>query len=182
MFSGHRNTLNLRGMWDASTNTPNLLEAEKEGYYIVSVEGDFELDGCSTWDEGDYVYYTQGKWERKRPLANILSENIRICRELGDVTNADIYQRSHDEIKRLEEEVWQLKGTLGYSVPGHISEGDYQCGICLARYHEENSKLAKIKPLLQRIGKLGSQGESTEEKALVKEVNSALSVIQEGEA
>jgi len=34
------------------------------------------------------------------------------------------------ENERLTLENWQLKGALGYAVPGHIPEGDFKCGLC----------------------------------------------------
>lgn len=37
------------------------------------------------------------------------------------------------EIARLKVENWQLKGTLGYPIPGNISPGDFKCGLCEAR-------------------------------------------------
>jgi hypothetical protein len=37
------------------------------------------------------------------------------------------------EIERLTLENWQLKGALGYPVPGHIPCGDFKCGLCEAR-------------------------------------------------
>jgi hypothetical protein len=37
------------------------------------------------------------------------------------------------EIERLTLENWQLKGALGYEVPGDIPEGDFKCGLCDAR-------------------------------------------------
>jgi hypothetical protein len=38
-----------------------------------------------------------------------------------------------EEIKTLEIENWQLKGALGYPVPGDIPQGDFECGLCAAR-------------------------------------------------
>jgi hypothetical protein len=37
------------------------------------------------------------------------------------------------EIERLTLENWQLKGALGYPVPGNIPEGPFKCGLCEAR-------------------------------------------------
>lgn len=45
-----------------------------------------------------------------------------------------------DEIKNLRKEIdrlitenWQLKGALGYPVPGDIPEGPFKCGLCEAK-------------------------------------------------
>jgi hypothetical protein len=37
------------------------------------------------------------------------------------------------EVERLLLENWQLKGALGYPVPGDIPQGNFQCGLCNAR-------------------------------------------------
>ena len=37
------------------------------------------------------------------------------------------------EVERLLIENWQLKGALGYEVPGDIPEGSFRCGSCEAR-------------------------------------------------
>ena len=47
------------------------------------------------------------------------------------------------EIERLKIENWQLKGALGYEVPGNIPCGDFKCGLCEAR-------AAEIERLLER--------------------------------
>lgn len=43
-----------------------------------------------------------------------------------------------DEIERLTLENWQLKGALGYPVPGDIPEGSFKCGLCDARSQFED--------------------------------------------
>jgi hypothetical protein len=45
------------------------------------------------------------------------------------------------EIERLRIENWQLKGALGYPVPGNIPEGDFKCGLCDARRTSQSSGL-----------------------------------------
>lgn len=47
------------------------------------------------------------------------------------------------EIERLTLENWQLKGALGYPVPGDIPEGDFKCGLCDARRKSDNEQLAR---------------------------------------
>ena len=41
------------------------------------------------------------------------------------------------ENERLLLENWQLKGALGYPVPGDIPNGDFKCGMCEARFNEK---------------------------------------------
>jgi len=43
------------------------------------------------------------------------------------------------EVERLTVENWQLKGALGYPVPGDIPEGPFKCGLCDARLTTTNS-------------------------------------------
>src|SRR5262245_9883437 len=40
------------------------------------------------------------------------------------------------EIERLTIENWQLRGALGYPVPGDIPVGNFKCGLCDARRNE----------------------------------------------
>ena len=44
-----------------------------------------------------------------------------------------IQKEAAAEIERLTIENWQLKGALGYAVPGDIPQGDFKCGLCDAR-------------------------------------------------
>jgi hypothetical protein len=51
------------------------------------------------------------------------------------------------EIKRLEIENWQLRGALGYPVPGHITPNNkFRCGVCDAnkRFNQTASKADTI--------------------------------------
>jgi len=40
------------------------------------------------------------------------------------------------EIEELKKENWQLKGALGYEVPGDVPCGDFHCGMCRAKEEE----------------------------------------------
>ncbi len=44
--------------------------------------------------------------------------------------------RQAAEIERLMIENWQLKGALGYEVPGDIPCGEFKCGLCEAKHNE----------------------------------------------
>lgn len=54
------------GVWDASTNTPNLTSGvgQRGGYYIVSVAGSTDLDGLTDWDVGDWAVFNGTQWQR----------------------------------------------------------------------------------------------------------------------
>lgn len=51
------------------------------------------------------------------------------------------------ENERLTVENWQLKGALGYEVPGDIPCGDFKCGLCDAKTIEVNETRAENKRL-----------------------------------
>ena len=63
--------------------------------------------------------------QRRLALAVLLSDerDVRALKAAGEKA----------EIERLEIENWQLKGALGYEVPGHIPCGDFKCGLCEAK-------------------------------------------------
>jgi hypothetical protein len=46
------------------------------------------------------------------------------------------------EVERLRLENWQLKGALGYPVPGDIPQGNFKCGMCEPRA-KDNARLRK---------------------------------------
>jgi hypothetical protein len=46
------------------------------------------------------------------------------------------------EIARLRVENWQLKGALGYPVPGDIPQGDFHCGMCAVRASERGPQIS----------------------------------------
>ena len=58
-------SLTYIGVWDASTNTPNLsaLSPSKGHYYKVSVAGTTSLSGNSSWQAGDLVIYNGTDWD-----------------------------------------------------------------------------------------------------------------------
>jgi hypothetical protein len=65
-------TLNLRGTWNATTNTPTLGDSGAGGshndYYVVSVAGSTSLDGIASWLPDDWVVHNGSVWQRK-PVA-----------------------------------------------------------------------------------------------------------------
>ena len=66
---------------------------------------------------------------------------IQRLRAAGDREDGRPYSDMHkaaDEIERLMLENWQLKGALGYPVPGDIPEGGFKCGLCDARRRDQN--------------------------------------------
>lgn len=60
------NLLKFLGTWNASTNTPTLTSSVgvTNGYYIVSVAGNTNLNGITNWNVGDWAIFNGTVWER----------------------------------------------------------------------------------------------------------------------
>jgi len=58
--------VNYEGTWNASTNTPTLVSSvgTKGDYYVVSVTGSTNLNGITTWTQGDWVIFNGTTWEK----------------------------------------------------------------------------------------------------------------------
>lgn len=58
--------LEYLGEWNASTNTPTLTSSagQRGGYYIISVDGNTELDGINVWNVGDWAMFNGTTWEK----------------------------------------------------------------------------------------------------------------------
>lgn len=70
----------VQGNWDASTNTPSLASgvngtSATNPLYIVNVAGSTTLDGISSWDVGDWVYFANGAWQKADNVDDVLSVN-----------------------------------------------------------------------------------------------------------
>ena len=62
-------------------------------------------------------------------------ENAERVREEADHAQMLMQQIEglENQLNGVRTENWQLKGALGYKVPGHIREGDFKCGLCDAK-------------------------------------------------
>lgn len=69
------------------------------------------------------------------------------------------------EVERLRLENWQLKGALGYPVPGDIPCGDFKCGLCEAR----EAEIAKLTSLLTGGGSAAWLSENERLRAALTE-------------
>jgi hypothetical protein len=58
--------VNYEGTWNASTNTPTLVSSAgtKGDYYVVSVTGSTNLNGITTWTQGDWAIFNGTAWEK----------------------------------------------------------------------------------------------------------------------
>ena len=58
--------VNYEGTWNASTNTPTLVSSvgTKGDYYVVSTTGSTNLNGITTWTQGDWAIFNGSVWEK----------------------------------------------------------------------------------------------------------------------
>jgi hypothetical protein len=58
--------VNYEGTWNASTNTPTLVSSvgTKGDYYVISVTGSTNLNGVTTWTQGDWAIFNGTAWEK----------------------------------------------------------------------------------------------------------------------
>jgi len=58
--------VNYEGTWNASTNTPTLVSSvgTKGDYYVVSTTGTTNLNGITTWTQGDWAIFNGTAWEK----------------------------------------------------------------------------------------------------------------------
>ena len=71
--------VNYKGTWNASTNTPNLAASspDKGDYYVVSVAGNTNLGGITTWYVGDWAVYNGSVWQRVEGGADDPAPSVR---------------------------------------------------------------------------------------------------------
>ena len=66
-----------KGTWNASTNNPYLQSGvgNKGDYYVVSVAGNTNLDGITTWNLGDWAVFNGSAWQKVDNQDFVLSVN-----------------------------------------------------------------------------------------------------------
>ena len=59
-------SLTYQSTWNASTNNPFLQSSigTKGFYYVVSVAGNTNLNGITTWNVGDWAVFDGNVWEK----------------------------------------------------------------------------------------------------------------------
>lgn len=73
-------SLNFKGTWDATTNTPTLTSGGggvNGEFYIVEVAGTTSLDGTAVWNIGDWVINNGTIWERVEQGSSVASVNSK---------------------------------------------------------------------------------------------------------
>lgn len=70
-------TLNYKGTWNATTNTPTITSGvgTDGDFYIVAVAGTTTIDGISSWAVGDQIIFDGTVWQ-KVPLQAFVSTNF----------------------------------------------------------------------------------------------------------
>lgn len=60
------NDMNYCGSWNALTNTPSLVSSSgmKGCYYVVSVDGNTNLDGITDWKQKDWAVFNGSIWQK----------------------------------------------------------------------------------------------------------------------
>lgn len=73
-------SLNYKGTWNASTNSPALSSSAgtKGDYYVVSVAGTTTLDGISNWGVGDWATFNGAVWQRVEGGADLNGVNLSV--------------------------------------------------------------------------------------------------------
>jgi hypothetical protein len=66
-----------QGTWDAATNTPTLTSSvgTQGYYYIVSVDGNTNLNGITDWKVGDWAIFSGGVWQKVDNTDSVTSVN-----------------------------------------------------------------------------------------------------------
>lgn len=70
-------TLNYRGTWNASTNTPALTSSVGTNgyYYVVNVAGSTNLNGITDWQVGDWAIFNGSTWQKIDQTNTVTSVN-----------------------------------------------------------------------------------------------------------
>lgn len=88
--------VNLKGNWDASTNTPTLADGvgDEGDVYVVSVAGTQDLgSGNITFDVGDWAFYNGGVWTKvinSNTVTSVNGQTGAVSLDLDDLTDVDL--------------------------------------------------------------------------------------------
>jgi hypothetical protein len=73
-------SLNYKGTWNAATNTPTIVSSvgTKGDYYVVSVDGNTNINGISNWGVGDWIVFNGAVWQRVEGGADVNAVNLTV--------------------------------------------------------------------------------------------------------
>jgi hypothetical protein len=76
-INGLMGGVQYQGTWDAATNTPTLTSSvgTQGYYYIVSVDGNTNLNGITDWKVGDWAIFSGGTWQKVDNTDSVTSVN-----------------------------------------------------------------------------------------------------------
>lgn len=88
-------SVDYKGTWNASTNTPNLVSAtpDKGDYYVINVAGSTSLGGITNWQIGDWAIYNGTSWEKvdnTDQVASVFGRQGTVIAQSGDYTASQI--------------------------------------------------------------------------------------------
>jgi hypothetical protein len=145
-------SLEYKGLWNAATNTPTLVSSvgTQGDYYVVSVAGTTNLDGVTTWDEGDWAIFNGSVWQLFQGGQDGVFATLTVSGEiaanggiaLGDNDKAtfggsDDLQIYHDGTASYISDTGT--GTLNITASGSIRLRGNDTDEFLARFNENGS-------------------------------------------
>lgn len=98
LFAGVLGALNYQGVWNATTNSPTLVNGDcttgnKGKYYVVNVAGSTSLGGISSWSVGDWAVCNGTSWDQilnTNAIASVFGRTGTITAQNGDYTASQV--------------------------------------------------------------------------------------------
>gem|GEM_PF-2016531 len=106
LFSDVLGSMNYRGTWNATANSPALVSGAgtKGYYYVVSTAGTTALDGISSWAVNDWVVFNGTAWERVQTtnvITSVFGRTGTITASGGDYEAAQITNTASGDIAAI---------------------------------------------------------------------------------
>lgn len=86
-------SVNYRGTWDASANTPTIptaATANKGYYYVVSVAGNTTINSINTWDIGNWIISDGTQWSKIATTQKVSSVSNKTGAVMLDKTDVNL--------------------------------------------------------------------------------------------
>lgn len=135
LFRDFEGSLKYQGIWNASTNVPDINSAATTSgfFYIVQTAGTSTVNGISDWSVGDWVVYSSTGWEKVQStnLVNSVFGRVgTIVAEYGDysadkITTVTSTKLSATNVQAaIDEIVNSMQSTIATSTTGTYYRGD----------------------------------------------------------
>lgn len=135
LFRDFEGSLKYQGIWNASTNVPDINSAATTSgfFYIVQTAGTSTVNGISEWSVGDWVIYSSTGWEKVQStnLVNSVFGRVgTIVAEYGDysadkITTVTSTKLSATNVQAaIDEIVNSMQSTIATSTTGTYYRGD----------------------------------------------------------